>query len=244
MAQSCLRGEAVASAAHGLHEAVVAAGLERLAQPADVHVDRALLDVHVAAPDAVEQLAPRVDAVRVGHQEGEQPVLRRAERNGLAVSGHAMSRLVERQSFDIDALGVADRSAAAQDGLDPRDQLARGERLGHVVVGTRLEARDLVGFFAARRQHHHRDVARVGVAAQHPDQFDAAHVRQHPVDQDEVGAPVADARERRLAVFRERDVAARAPQPESDQVADRLFIFDDEYSGVRHAQAVRLTAHC
>ena len=77
-----------------------------------------------------------------------------------------------------------------------------------------------------------------------PDQLEAAHVRQHPVDQDEVGTPVADARERRLAVFRERDVAAGAPQPESDQVADRLFIFDDEYAGVRHAQAVRLTAHC
>ncbi len=244
MAQSGLRGEAVARAAHGLHEAVEAALLERLAQPPDVHVDRALLDVHVAAPDAVEQLAPRVDAVRVRHQESEQPVLRRAERNRLASRGHAMSRLVERQSFDVDALGFADRRAAAQDRLDAGDQFARGEGLGHVVVGTRLEARDLVGLLAARRQHHDRDVARVGVAAQHPDQFEAAHVRQHPVDQDEVGTPVADARERRLAVFRERDVAAGPPQPESDQVADRLFIFDDEYSGVRHAQAVRLTAHC
>ena len=76
------------------------------------------------------------------------------------------------------------------------------------------------------------------------DQFEPAHVRQHPVDQDQVRAPVADARKRRLAVLRERDVAAGTPQPERDQVADRLLILDDKYSGVRHAQAIRLTAHC
>ncbi len=186
----------------------------------------------------------RVDAIRVGHQESEQAVLRRAERDRLAGRRHAVSRLVERQSFDVDALGVAGRRAAAQDRLDARNQLARREGLRHVVVGAGLEARHLVGFFAARGQHHDRDVARVGVAAQHAHQLEAAHVRQHPVDQDEVGAPVADARERRLAVLRERDVAAGTPQPESDQVADRLLVFDDQDAGVRHAQAVSVPAHC
>ena len=34
----------------------MAAGLERLAEPPDVHVDGALLDENVVAPDAIEQL--------------------------------------------------------------------------------------------------------------------------------------------------------------------------------------------
>ena len=51
--------EAVAAAAHGLDQRVVAARLERLAQAADVHVHRALLDEHMVAPDLVEQLRAR-----------------------------------------------------------------------------------------------------------------------------------------------------------------------------------------
>jgi hypothetical protein len=180
----------------------------------------------------------------VSHQEGQQPVLGRPEGDRLAGGRNAMAGLVEGQALDLHALRFAHRRAAAQHRLDARNELARGERLRHVVVGAGLEARDLVGLLASCRQHHDRYVARVGVAPQGAHQLEAAHVRQHPVDQDEVRAPVTDARERFLAVLGQHDVAACPPQPEGNQVADRLFIFDDEYSRVRHAQAVRVTAHC
>ena len=39
-------------------------GVERLAQAADVHVDRALLDEHVLAPDLVQQARAREHAAR------------------------------------------------------------------------------------------------------------------------------------------------------------------------------------
>ena len=58
--------EAVPRAAHRVDQAVVAGRLERLAQAPDVHVDRALLDEHVVAPDMVEQLRAGIDAVRGG----------------------------------------------------------------------------------------------------------------------------------------------------------------------------------
>ena len=145
-----------------------------------------------------------------------------------------MARLVEREAFDLHAFGIARRRAAPEHRLDARDQLARRERLRQVVVGAGIEAGDLVGFLRARRQHHDRDVARIRIAAQDPDQVEAAHVGQHPVDQDEVGPAVADARERGLAVLGERDFAAGAPQPECNQVADRLLILDDQDPGVRH----------
>ena len=52
---------------------------ERLAQALDVHVDRALLDEHVVAPDAVEQLRAAVHALGMRHEEVQQPELGRAE---------------------------------------------------------------------------------------------------------------------------------------------------------------------
>src|SRR5262249_37853277 len=54
--------ETIARAAHGLDEPIVPEFLERLAKPADVHVDRAFLDVDVAAPNPVEQLVALVHA--------------------------------------------------------------------------------------------------------------------------------------------------------------------------------------
>ena len=45
---------------------------------------------------------------------------------------------------------------ATEDGVDARDQLAHGERLGHVVVGAGVEAADLVGLLPARGQHDDR----------------------------------------------------------------------------------------
>jgi hypothetical protein len=47
--------EAIATATHGLDATFLARGLERQPQSADVHVDRALLDEHLIAPDAIEQ---------------------------------------------------------------------------------------------------------------------------------------------------------------------------------------------
>ena len=54
--------EGVAGAADGADRVAAAAAVERAAQAADVHVDGALVDIDVVAPDAVEQLLAREDA--------------------------------------------------------------------------------------------------------------------------------------------------------------------------------------
>ena len=51
--------ERVAGAAHGADRILLAAGIEQLAQAADMHVDGALVDIDVAAPDAVQQFLAR-----------------------------------------------------------------------------------------------------------------------------------------------------------------------------------------
>ena len=66
---------------------------QRLAQPLHVHVHRALLDEHVVAPDAIEQLRAAVHALGVRHQEVQQAELGRAEVHRLAVGGEAATTL-------------------------------------------------------------------------------------------------------------------------------------------------------
>ena len=83
------------------------------------------------------------------------------------------------------------RRAPPQHRLDPRLQLARRERLGHVVVDPRLEARDLVGFVGARRDHDDRQLARARVAAQLLREREPRLPGQHPVEQHEVGQRLA-----------------------------------------------------
>ena len=63
--------------------------LERDAQAADVHVDRALLDVDVVAPHLIEQLRARVHALGPRHEELEQAKLRGSQ---LDVARRAPSR--------------------------------------------------------------------------------------------------------------------------------------------------------
>src|SRR3990167_5016131 len=78
--------ESVTGAAHRLHQVFVHL-TEGFAQPADVHVDGALLDIDVAAPDLIEQLAAGVSALLMGHEKLQQAVFGRADLGGLAVDG-------------------------------------------------------------------------------------------------------------------------------------------------------------
>ena len=54
--------ERVAGAAHGADRVLLTAGVEQFAQPPDMYVHGALVDIDIAAPDAVEQLLTREHA--------------------------------------------------------------------------------------------------------------------------------------------------------------------------------------
>ena len=78
-ASSLVELEHVARAAHGAHRIGLVAADQRLAQPTDMDIDGALVDIGVAAPDAVEQLRARQHPPRALQQEFEQPELGRSE---------------------------------------------------------------------------------------------------------------------------------------------------------------------
>src|ERR1700732_270888 len=87
--------EGIAGAAHGADRVGGAAAVERAAQPPDVHVDGALVDIDVAAPHAVEQLLAREHPARALHQELEQAELGRPEVHLAARARHAPGVAVE-----------------------------------------------------------------------------------------------------------------------------------------------------
>ena len=90
-----------------------------------MHVDRAFLDVDIAAPDPVEQLAARVDALRMRHEELQQPVLGRAERHGLSPTVTRWLGRIELEPAGLERFSVAAGRAPAQHGLDARQQFTR-----------------------------------------------------------------------------------------------------------------------
>src|SRR5579864_5253221 len=86
--------EGIAGRAHGADHVRPAAAVQRLAEPADMDVDRPELDLGVASPYGVEQLLARKHAARPLHQEPQQAELGRPEMNRLAVARDLVRRQI------------------------------------------------------------------------------------------------------------------------------------------------------
>jgi hypothetical protein len=114
-----------------------------------------------------------------------------------------------------------------------RQQLARGERLGDVVVGAALQRRDLVLLLGARGEQHDGDVLGALVVAQAARERQPGDPRQHPVEQHEVGARVAHQGLGLRHVACAHHLVSGALQVGGQQVAHRSFVFDYQY-GTRH----------
>src|SRR5688572_2082574 len=228
-------GESIPGAAHGPDEPVMPGRRQRFAQPADVDVDGSFLDVDVAAPNAVEELRTAVDAIRMAHEELEQTVLRGAERDLGAAGADLMARGVELQRAGADDFAIRGFEPA-QSRPDPRQQLARRERLHDVIVGAAVETRDAIVLLAARRQHDDGDLLRLGIALELPRELEAADVGQHPVHQDEVGALVGDRSARLARVGCRRNGVPGSAEIETHHLADRALVLDYEDSPLGHRQ--------
>jgi hypothetical protein len=74
---------------------------------------------------------------------------------------------------------MSEALGATQDGANARHQLTGRAGLGHVVVGTHVEADDAVDVVAARGEHQHRHLA---ACANAPQRLDAGQARHHDVE--------------------------------------------------------------
>ena len=121
----------------------------------------------------------------------------------------------------------------AQHRLDPRQQLARVERLGHVVVGAELEPDHPVGLLGHRGQHDDRQVA---LRAQLPAQGEAVLARHHDVEHDQVDPAGLEHAPRRRGTVGDADPVVVPGQIVGQRVADLAMIVDDqEVGGFAHA---------
>src|SRR2546427_8230315 len=107
----------------------------------------------VVAPNFLEQALTAEDLARMAEEVLQKIELLGGELDGFPAAGHFMRAHAD---FDIPEcvtlLLLGSATGAAQDGLDARQQLADGKRLGDIIVGAELEADDFVDLLAARGQ--------------------------------------------------------------------------------------------
>src|ERR1700692_4299 len=212
------RRKAIARPAHSLYQPILAVVIECFAQTPDMDIDGALLDVHIATPNAVEQLLATVDPLRVRHKKLQQPVLGRSDGDRTIPRHDAMPGTIERQVIYTDQLGFILAAAAPQHRIHSRYQLTRREWLGHVVVGAAVQPGDLIDLLRPRGQHDDRQVAGIALALERARELEPAVVWQHPVDQDQVGPAIGQRRSGCATVLRLAYVEAGALQAERDHL--------------------------
>ena len=120
------------------------------------------------------------------------------------------------------------RTRAAQNRADARQQFARRERLREVVVGAHLETEDAVGFFVARREHQNRR-ALLAVRAQIAAQLDAVLTRQHQVEHDQVDVGAIEQRAHLAAVRGDAGADAVLLEIAFQQIADVAIVVYHQY---------------
>ena len=212
--------------------------LDDLAQPRDLHVDRAVEHAVFAAARELHQLVARQRGARMLHQHFEHRVFAGRQGDLLAFAREAARGEVEFENAKAVDLGVAGGRArragwlaAPQHRVHARHQLARVERLGQVIVGAHFQSDDAVHLVALGRQHDDRrpGALRLVVPEAAADRK-AVLAGQHQVEHEEVVALA-----RQLLVHRRR-VGHRAGfetllgEVAHHQFAQALVVIDDEDS--------------
>src|SRR6185436_19461062 len=119
-------------------------------------------------------------------------------------------------------------AASTGDRPDPGHQLAGGEGLGDVVVGTHLEAEDLVAFLDPAGDHDHGDGARVGILLEPATHLPAVDLGNHDVEQDHVGLDFPRLLDGVAPATGHHDVVALTREVVADELGDVALVLDDE----------------
>jgi hypothetical protein len=132
-----------------------------------------------------------------------------------------------------------ERETRPQDCADAREQLRIVERLGHVVVRAALEAADTVDVLGLGRQHDDRQIGIPGIVdavarADGAADLVAAHVREHDVEQDHVGAGATEQLDGLGAGGGGQDGEVVVAQVLAQELDDSGLIVDDEHGGFSH----------
>src|SRR5262249_51352156 len=131
-----------------------------VAQPGDVDVHGPRGAGGVRPPDELTQALARQHHARSAGEHGEQLELLGPQLDAAVADRHLVAVRVDAQVADFQrTLPGPHARGAAQHGLHAGRQLARIERLGHVVVGAQLQPGDAVFRLVACREHDDWHVA-------------------------------------------------------------------------------------
>ena len=130
--------------------------LELEPQMADVDIDRSRIRERAVATHRSQELRPTAHAIRLGHQNQEQLIFRGGQRHGLRVPSHFARRVVKHDVPETQWREGAGVSLSSQQRLDAGAQLGEPDRLGHEIVGSRLQPRDDVGCARIVAEHDDR----------------------------------------------------------------------------------------
>src|SRR5262249_12475959 len=78
-------------------------------------------------------------------------------------------------------------TAPPENRFDTKDQLTGAERFHHVVISTKFETDYTIDLLASRGEHHDRDIRRYVVGPESAAHFNAVYVRQHQIEDYQVG---------------------------------------------------------
>src|SRR3989449_698216 len=220
----------MAGAAHG-HDLEGRNPGKLLAQPPHVHVNRLAVTRKLMTPHVLQQHVAGVDAAGMREQVRQQVELARGELHVGAAQDDAASSAVDREISKRVPLGncvwvIPVGRCSPKDCVDPREDLAHGEGLGDVVVGAELEADDLVHIGVFRGDHDDRYSA---APPQSAAEIEAAHARQHQVEQDQVRARRARSAQAGRTIARLMYREAGCDQVVLQHLPDSLVVLDDEH---------------
>src|SRR4051812_13485028 len=224
------RGQEIAEATDSLDDVDV----ELLADAADEDLDGVGVAVEVLVVEMLDQLGAGHNASRMVHQVGQKPILVRRHLDGITRHADPSGPGIERDGAAAQlALGVA--GGAAQQRADPRQHLLQVERLCDIVVGTCIEALDLVAPAVARGEDQDRHGAAVAPPGfQHRD---AVLLRQADVEHHGIVGLVVTEKMPLLAIEGAIDDIAGVGQRLGKLAIEIGVVLDDEQA---HASSPKL----
>src|ERR1022692_832234 len=154
-----------------------------------------------------------------------------------AVPDHALVGEIDGEVGGDDDRLVRRPRRPPDGGAQPGEQLVHPERLGDVVVRTRVEGGHLLALLAPGRQH---DDGRGGPAADSPDDLRAVHIRQAEIEYQHVRAVPGHRGEARCAVRGGTDLVAARGQVDLQRPQDRRLVVDHQHAGHDSAATAEL----
>ena len=123
--------------------------------------------------------------------------------------------------------------------MDARDELFRIKRLDDVIVRPQLQADDPIGDLVARRQHDDGHVRRRRISAQFAAYLPARNVREHQVEDDQVGHFASREPQSRPPVGRGQDALSVALQVSLHDPNNLWLVVDDENAPTAQSETSR-----